>query len=433
VRTLRIALATSAALAALAPAAARAGQIVWVRTASGGGSIWAANDDGTYPHELIAAAALGGAAPATPDLFQRGGATVLFAAAQAAYTLAGGALTRQSAAGAPAQAQPRVLSGKRMVAVSASPLGLYVRPLAAAPAASSGTAWSQAAAATLAPRPDAAPDPANASLMAWVEDQDPSCEGYVRLGHAVCQYAIVVGGASTPPRVAIYDDEWPRGRGPSSLSWSSDGRTLLIVDDQQPDDGIYTVPASSAGSPAAKPVTEVLAQPPGWRFGQARFAGERIVFGAARAAGTSDIYSISARCADAGCAFPQNAANLTRDPSADNVDPAWTSAPSPLLALGAKAPAPGRPPALDAARLRTRTVSPRRGVRLEVTLSAPGSLAVAISHAGTSTLRLPAGASTFTIARIGGHRLSRGRHRVRLRVKGATSGRRSYTASFSVR
>ena len=49
----------------------------------------------------------------------------------------------------------------------------------------------------------------------------------------------------------------------SAVSLSPDGRTLLIVDDAPPNDGIYTVPASTQVSPGAKHVTEVLAEPAG--------------------------------------------------------------------------------------------------------------------------------------------------------------------------
>ena len=98
------------------------------------------------------------------------------------------------------------------------------------------------------------------------------------------------------------------------------------------------MPASTSISPAAKHVTEVIARAAGWTFGQARFAGSRIVFDARGAGhslpGTSDIYSIPASCDSGTCSFPASATNLTHNAALDNVDPAWTSANAPLVALG---------------------------------------------------------------------------------------------------
>jgi hypothetical protein len=469
----------ASALSAAFAAPASAGQIVWVRgAASGGGSLWAANDDGTYPHELLAATSsalsiqLPGATLGDPDVFQLGGATVLFsasvssapaacpAACALSFSLTAGALTRQSPAslalpaGAVYEEQPRLLAGGQMVdryivlpsttvatAAAASQQGLYVRPLNAASPGTAGTAWADTTAEALPASADPAPDPANPALIAWVENQDPSCSEYVRNGSSVCQYAILVGAASasSAPAVAIFDDETPGGHGPSSLSWSSNGRTLLIVDDQPPNDGIYTVSASTSQSPASKTVTEVIAEPPGWTFGQARFAGSRIVFDAHGAGhgtpGTSDIYSISASCDSGSCAFPLNATNLTHDATADNVDPAWTSAAAPLLALGGAPPQAGQA-AFDAAAIRTRTVSAKTGVVFEVTLSAAATVVATVSRnghtIGTTTLHLTAGANTFAIKQSGGHPLTAGHDVGTLRVQGSTAGKRSYSASFTV-
>ena len=256
----------------------------------------------------------------------------------------------------------------------------------------------------------------------------------------VCQYAIHVAGASSAaaPAVAIFDDERRGGTGPSSLAWSSNGRNLLIVDDQPPNDGIYEVSASTSVAPGTKTVTELIAEPPGWTFGQARFAGSKIVFdarGAGRsAAGTSDLYTISAGCDSGTCSFPTSATDLTASPGADNIGPAWTSLAAPLPALGA-APVAGDPPALNAAAILGRTVTAKAGVSFEVTLSVAGSLLVSISRGGhtigTTTVRLPAGASTFTITQSGGHPLTRGRDVAKLRIAGSATVR--YSASFTVR
>ena len=86
--TVRRAIITVAALAAagaLAVPAAQAGQVVWLASnARGGSQLWAANDDGTYPHRLIGAAdaalasQLAAGTLGDPDVFQNAGATVLF-------------------------------------------------------------------------------------------------------------------------------------------------------------------------------------------------------------------------------------------------------------------------------------------------------------------------------------------------------------------
>ncbi|HLW95709.1 MAG TPA: hypothetical protein VKS25_10050, partial [Solirubrobacteraceae bacterium] len=304
------------------PASASAGQIVWVRSAAAGAtSLWAANDDGTYPHEIASsttpalATVLPAATIASPDLFQVGGSTVVFTASTNAFgapgcnagscaltfSLAGGILTRQSPpapslpSGDVVESQPRLV-GAKAVAYSysvyanatqatpgaASQTGIDTRALGTQPAAAAGTPWSNTASETLAPLAGPAPDPANAGALAWVENEDPSCTVFIFRAAAACQYAIRVGTSAAAPAapVAAFDDETPFGHGPTSLSWSSDGRTLLIVDDQPPNDGIYTIAASTAVNPGTKTVTQVLAEPPGWVFGKARFAGSKIVFDA---------------------------------------------------------------------------------------------------------------------------------------------------------
>ena len=477
VRRAIISLAAMALAYAVAAPAAQAGQIVWLAGGGGGGALWAANDDGTYPHKIVASTstalstALPGGTLGSPDVFQRGGSTVLFTdtvnafgapstpalCAQPcalAYSLTAGVLTAQSpapgAAGAAFESQPRLTAGGQLVerytsypAATSGSLGnpsvdaLFARPLGLP--SSIGAVWSDTATATLPPSPDPAPDPVNASLVAWVENQDPACTRFTVAGSAVCQYAVHISSAtSTSPPVAIFDDETPFGAGPSSLAWSSDGRNLLIVDDQAPNDGIYEVSASTSVAPATKHVTEVLAEPPGWTFGQARFAGSKIVFdaqgGGHGAAGTSDIYTIPANCDAGTCSFPASATNVTHNPSQDNVDPAWTSAAAPLAALGSP-PVAGAPPALDAAAILSRTVTARAGVSFEVTMSVAGQLTVSISRnghtIGTSTLRLPAGASTFAIKQSGGHPLTPGHDVAKLRIAGSTTVR--YSASFTVR
>ena len=77
-----------------------------------------------------------------------------------------------------------------------------------------------------------------------------------------------------------------------------------------------------------------------------------------------------ASCDSGTCSFPASATNLTRNAAADNVDPAWTSASAPLVALGTPANAPL---ALDAAAIVSRTVTSKAGVAFTVTLSAAGA------------------------------------------------------------
>ena len=322
---------------------------------------------------------------------------------------------------------------------AASMQGIFATPAGANAFASP---WADTATEAMPLRADPAPDPADASLLAWVESEDPTCTKFVVSGAPVCQYEIHVAAASdtTSPPVAIFDDESVGGAGPSSLAWSTNGRDLLIVDDQPPNDGIYEVSAEHRRARARlKQVAELLiAEPPGWSFGQARFAGTRIVFDA-RGEGhstpnTSDIYSISAKCDSGTCSFPASATNLTNDPTADNLAPAWTSATAPLIALGAT-PSAGAPARLDAAVIVSRTVTAKAGVSFEVTLSAAGSLSVSISRnghtIGATTLHLPTGESTVTITRSGGHALTSGSDVAKLRIGGSTSVR--YTASFTVR
>jgi len=471
-------LAAAAALGcAFAAPPALAGQIVWVRAAMpAGGAIWAANDDGTYPHRLVAATStpLASQFPAgtlaDPDVFQGGGATVLFTDTVGSFaspgastpcaqpctlalSLTAGALTSPlpapQATTAAFETQPRLAAGGQIVTQyslypSATPTSLGTPSVqglfATTPGASAfPSPWADTATEALPLHADPAPDPASASMLAWVENQDPSCTRFVVSGSPVCQYAIHVasaGQAASPP-VAIFDDEAPPGAGPTSLAWTSDGRNLLIVDDQPPNDGIYEVSASTSTAPGSKRVTELIAEPPGWTFGQARFAGTKVVFDARGeghgVANTSDIYEISAKCDSGACSFPANATNLTRDATADNIDPAWTSAAAPLAALGA-APAAGAPPTLDAAAILARTVKASAGVSFEVTLSVAGTLGVSISRhghtIGDTTLHLPAGASTFTIKQSGGHPLTPGADEAKLRIGGSLTVR--YSASFTV-
>jgi hypothetical protein len=280
---------------------------------------------------------------------------------------------------------------------------------------------------------DGAPDPADATQAAWVEAQ--GCHFTLPAsGLPTCQYAVHAGSqAAGSATVAIYDNEYvsANGRGPTSLSWSSDGRSLLMVDPYAPNTGIYEFAA--AGDPNAtppKPVTEVIAQPAGWTFGQARFAGSKIVVDAhQQVAGktTGDIYTLSANCTAASCAFPASATNLTNDAAADSADPAWTSATEPLVPFRVVGGASVIRVTLPSAPIRT-----GRRFTLGVTLSAPGTIVVKVvlrqlsSTAKSAPKARTVGSVTFA-GKAGSNRLSIGL------VAGQNLAPGSYTATVGVR
>ena len=459
-----------------AASTARAGQIVW----STGSGIWAMRDDGSGPHQLVSAKQLSASLPlgtlASPDVFQNGGTTVLFlgqtsalapagqpqvcgADCSATYELAGGALTELGPAAATSsgsayyEKQPRLTAdGKELFgslletgisgATMAPPqTALVERPLTAGaqPIEWGGTGSKTEPGAGF----DGAPDPADPSQAAWVEAQ--GCVGFhVSSGGASvpsCQYAILFGPIGGPSSVVIYDNELvsANGDGPTSLALSSDGQTLLMVDPFAPNTGIYSMPV--AGDPSTKPVGEVIAQPAGWTFGQARFAGGKIVFDAhdvvaGKPAG--DIYAISAGCTAATCTFPTNATNLTNDPTADSSDPAWTSANAPLQALKVV----GLPRVMSV-RASSNRLHAGHALRLTVSLSAPGTIIVRFvrrvpaSHPPRSqsvgSLRVAgvAGANHLVISRVSGHALTAGSYTASVALGGSSAAPK--IVHFSVR
>src|ERR1700730_8546125 len=247
---------------------ASAGQIVW----SVNNAIWAMNDDGGHPHQLISgvspqlAASLPSGTVAEPDIYQNGGTTVLFlgqtnvfapstqpkacgADCSGTYALSNGLLTELGPPPAPAagtayyETQPRVtadgqelLSSALCTGITGSSIGASATALVERQIAAGATVnpWSNTSSETQSVSGFAgAPDPADATRAAWVEQQ--ACN-FTFLGQNACQYAIHVGGlsvASAP--VAIYDKEYNSsaaglGQGPTSLAWSPDGTNLLMVD-----------------------------------------------------------------------------------------------------------------------------------------------------------------------------------------------------------
>ncbi|HLW94781.1 MAG TPA: hypothetical protein VKS25_05325, partial [Solirubrobacteraceae bacterium] len=135
-------------------------------------------------------------------------------------------------------------------------------------------------------------------------------------------------------------------------------------------------------------------------------------------------------CDSGSCAFPLNAVNLTHDASADNIDPTWTSAAAPILGLGQSAPGS---PSLLAAQLQSRTVTVKQGVTFAVTLAASATLSVSVSGLGSEHVRHSAGEALITVRSIGGHSLGRGRHTAAVKIVGSATGRRSYSATVTVR
>jgi hypothetical protein len=440
------------------------GQIVW--SASNG--IWAMNDDGTGPHELLSAASpplatlLPSGTLSAPDVFQAGGKAVVFLGSTSAFSgpslpaacgadctgtfeLHNGVLTELGPAAAPAvgaayyETQPRITAdGQELFdsalytgivagSVGAPATALVERPLAQH---ATVTQWSNTNAEGEPPSGfDPAPDPVDPTMAVWVEAQ--GCAHFYpnaqNVQQSSCQYAVHFGTASNlADPVVIYDNEFvaANGRGPTSLDLSADGSTLLLVDASAPNTGIYTT--AVAGVPGLKPVTEVVAQPAGWTFGQARFAGSKIVFDAhqqVNGKATGDIYTIPASCSIAnGCTFPASATDLTNNPTADNSNPAWTSATTALAPLHVAV----RPRIMSA----TAPTSPVRAGRrftLVVTLSAPATIVVKIVRRMNTAPRSRTVGSISSAGRAGKNRLSIGL------VAGRALPAGSYTATVALR
>ncbi len=461
---LAVALAALVFTGAMAlPSTAGAGQIVW----SARNGIWAMSDTGADPHELIAGASpqlvasLPSGTVSAPDVFQNGGTSVLFLGATNAFVEPGlpqacgadcsgtfelnnGTLTELAPPAAAAsgaayyETQPRITADHQEIFSSSlytgilpSAVGTPATALVERPLATNATVtqWSNTdAEAQPAAGFDGTPDPADATLVAWAESQGCSWEYPNAQGveQASCQYAIHLGAASDANAPVItYDNEFvsANGRGPTSLALSSDGSTLLLVDPYVPNTGIWTTPV--AGQAGAKPATEVLAQPAGWTFNQARFAGSSIVFDAheqVNGNATGDIYTVPATCTAATCTFPASATNLTNDPLADSSDPAWTSATTPIPALRVAVV----PRVTSVSAPKTPIIAGSR-FTLQVTLSARATVVVKIvRRSGTPPKSKPIGSVVFA-GKAGSNRLS-----IRL-VAGRTLAAGTYTATVGLR
>jgi hypothetical protein len=181
-----------------------------------------------------------------------------------------------------------------------------------------------------------------------------------------------------------------------------------------------------AGTPGLKAVTELVAQPAGWTFGQARFAGSNIVFDAHQVVDgktTGDIYTIPASCSTAnGCTFPASASDLTNHPTADNSDPSWTSATARLAPLRV-APTPR----ITSVSAPSAPVRAGRPVTLVVKLSAPATIVVKIVRRMNAAPKTRTIGSISAAGRTGTNRLS-----IKL-VAGRRLPAGSYTASIGLR
>ena len=452
--------------------AARAGQIVW----SSGNAIWSMGDDGSMPHRLISGrdARLAGILPqgtvASPDVFQAGGAAVVFlgstdafapigtpdacgAGCTDSFALRNGSLVDLGPAPGPVsggayfESQPRLTAdGQELFSwslwsgVSAAATGTARSELAERPIPNPqdlGVAWSDTATASEPPSGfDGSADPADATRAAWVEQQ--GCGNYMLNGQPACQFAVHVGTGSDPAApVSIYDDEYEGtggavAGGPTSLDWSADGSQLLMVDPFAPNDGIYEFAAAAAAAPG-KPVAEVIAQPPGWTFNQARFAGTMIVFDAHQGSGatqTGDIFTIPASCTAATCSFPTSATNLTNDPPADASDPAWTSATTAILAFDGTVVASGPGARVTSARLQSATILAGRRFEVSVTLNAAATIVVTVTPRrpgthpkaiGSAAFRGAAGVNRLHLGKIAGRRLAAGSYQATIRARGSVA------------
>jgi hypothetical protein len=411
-RAVAAALICGLAAALVASVAARAataptGQIVW--SASNG--IWAMNDDGTNPHELLSAASpplarlLPSGTVAEPDVNPTAGRTVLFLGLTSAYTdaslpaacgadcsgtfeLKGGVLTQLGPPAAAAtgaayyESQPRITADGQELFDSALYTGIVPGALGTPASAvverplaqnATGSQWSSTnAESEPAAGFDPAPDPADRTMAAWVESQ--GCDYQYPNGQGVeqssCQYAVHFGAAANAAApVVIYDNEFvsAAGRGPTSLDLSSDGTMLLLVDPYAPNDGIYKT--TVAGMPGSKAVTEVVAQP-----------------------------------------------------AQDNSDPSWTSATATLeplrVAVTARITAASGPAA---------AVRVGRPVTLIVKLSAPATIVVRIARRVSAPAKPKTIGSLSATGKTGTNSVS-----IRL-VAGTTLRAGSYTASVALR
>jgi len=214
-----------------------------------------------------------------------------------------------------------------------------------------------------------------------------------------------------------------------------------MVDPEAPAAGIFEFAATTPAT-AAKASTEVLAEPSGWTFDQARFAGPLIVFDAHRGTGsaqTGDIFTVPASCTAATCSLFANATNVTNDPRADASDPAWTSASTPIAAFDGVVVAPAGSIRVTRLALAGAAVHSDESLTLLVTLSARATIVVTIARRTASgaaralgSLSAPgaAGANRVRVSAVGGRRLGAGSYQATVRAKGSTA--RPATVRFTV-
>ena len=187
-----------------------------------------------------------------------------------------------------------------------------------------------------------------------------------------------------------------------------------MVDPYAPNTGIYTTPI--AGVPGAKPVTEVIAQPAGWTFGQARFAGSKIVFDAHQVSRRQDHrrhLHAPGELHSADLHVPDERHEPHQRPGRQQLRPG--------LDLGDGAASRrckvAGPPRVTNVTVHSRVIAVGKQLRLTVTLSAPGTIVVKISgRRGSSQPHPP--------ARLAALQRQRRRQPARVRARRRASGLR---------
>jgi hypothetical protein len=332
------------AAAATAPAAGA--QVVFDR----GNAIWVMNDDGSGQRQLISASQASSPsdyqAPPTmlmsPDVFQNGGQAVVFQGKNSScadrycsgiYLLNSGSASQLSPppeiefCGDTYDEYPRITLDSQAAfeyeefttdALSGCPPTSFTHTIDTRQLSTGReTSWNTGSAGLpylVLP----APDPVNTNLMAWVEGQNCQLSG-----SSCSQYLIHVNDRAdaTDTIIAGNGNVYPR-----SVSWSSDGKQVLVADVN----GIAesdTTPAITPGKQfpqfyntsgtGSDPVT------------QARFMGtSKIVFSQ-----NGNIYTIPTSCGNPAPCTVANATALTTDGGSS--EPAWTSATTPIAAFGA--------------------------------------------------------------------------------------------------
>jgi hypothetical protein len=330
----------------LAFASLASAEIIYAHGRAPGAELIAMNDDGSGAHVLLTPSQI----PGSPSMINLAdpnvapaGATLAFAAetfanheingpvsdcganCEGIYTLAGGAITRLSSpptptvSGSTADDEPMVTADGRVVyetisivyskncvpecEATNSSSGLNVRPIGG------GEAQPWTLVSNLVTLPQAAADPANGGLVAYVDG------GSIDLASQA--------GAVTASIAAAHA---------SDPAFSPDGSQLAYVDREAKSEGgnagVYVVGASSGATPK-----EVLADPTPPEFPhsgdlhQVTWLGSSGLIVTAGPEEDDNLYSVPAHCLSSPCTLGETT-QLTSDASATAPDdsPTWTSA-----------------------------------------------------------------------------------------------------------